>query len=103
MDGGYEAIVCLFLSNGYRGTLYIGVTNNLQRRVLEHRQGLIGGFTKQYNLYRLVCFEQGESIVSAIEREKTLKHWKRDWKIALVENESRSWRDLYIELFGKDA
>ncbi|MBP6945041.1 GIY-YIG nuclease family protein [Patescibacteria group bacterium] len=88
------------LASGYKGTLYIGVTSNLQRRILEHRQGLISGFTKDYAVHRLVYLEQGDSISAAIDREKTLKHWKREWKIALIEKENPTWRDLYPQLFG---
>ncbi|MDB5431854.1 MAG: Excinuclease subunit domain protein [Caulobacter sp.] len=65
------------MSDRYRGTLYIGVTSRFLRRIQEHREGLIPGFTKTYGLDKLVWFEQGESMVGAIQREKTLKHWPR--------------------------
>jgi putative endonuclease len=77
------------------GTLYIGVTNNLVRRVYEHRMGLVEGFTKQYGVHRLVYFEQFDDIEQAILREKRLKSWKRAWKIQLIEENNPNWDDLY--------
>lgn len=74
--------------------LYIGVTNDLQRRLLEHRNGIVGGFTKRYNINRLVWFESGSDVVAAIEREKQLKGWRREKKIALIEKENPTWEDL---------
>jgi putative endonuclease len=83
------------LASARNGTLYIGVTNNLKRRVYEHREQLVEGFTKQYNIKHLVYFEQSESIVGAIEREKQLKAWKRQWKLNLIEKTNPEWDDLY--------
>jgi putative endonuclease len=77
------------------GTLYIGVTNNLVRRVYEHRQGLVEGFTKQYGVHRLVHFEQFDDIEQAILREKRLKKWDRAWKIQLIEENNPNWDDPY--------
>ncbi len=75
--------------------LYIGVTNNLIRRVYEHKNNLVEGFTKQYFVHKLVYFEETESIEEAILREKRLKEWKREWKIKLIEKENPEWSDLY--------
>ncbi len=75
-------------------TLYIGVTNNLQRRVLEHKSKQIDGFTKKYNLTKLVYYETTNDINSAIRREKQLKNWHRQWKINLIESINKDWIDL---------
>lgn len=87
------------LASDYKGTLYIGVTNNLERRLHEHKSEVNEGFTKTYHVHRLVYFEAGESMIAAIEREKHLKHWKRDWKIELIETTNPEWKDLGKELF----
>ena len=81
------------------GTLYIGVTNDLIRRVYEHKNNLVEGFTDRYRVHKLVYWEQSENIESAIEREKQFKHWKRQWKLGLIEEHNASWEDLYEELF----
>jgi putative endonuclease len=80
------------------GTLYVGVTNNLIRRVYEHRQGLVAGFTKQYGVKMLVYYEQHDTAVAAIQREKNIKHWSREWKIDLILSMNPEWRDLYNEI-----
>jgi len=80
------------------GTLYIGVSGNLKKRVYEHRYDLIEGFTKKYQVHRLVYFESTPDINAAIAREKQLKAWKRQWKIGLIENENPDWKDLYDDL-----
>ena len=77
------------------GTLYAGVTNNLVRRVFEHKSDFVEGFTRQYGVHTLVWFESTESIEAAIQREKQLKNWKREWKVALIEKENPNWHDLY--------
>ena len=82
------------LASKTRGTLYIGVTNNLLRRVHEHRQKLVGGFTKRYNVSKLVYYEVTENIESAIVREKQIKGWLRSKKLALVESMNPEWDDL---------
>lgn len=82
------------LTNRKNGTLYIGVTNNLMRRIYEHKNGIIKGFTKKYNLDKLVYFEQTTDINAAILREKRLKKWNRDWKIKLIESINPEWKDL---------
>ncbi len=82
------------LSNKKNGTLYIGVTNDLERRVFEHKNKLIKGFTKKYGLNKLVYFESHQFIDDAIKREKQLKNWNRQWKIALIEENNPNWNDL---------
>lgn len=86
------------MTNKPRGTLYIGVTSDLIRRVYEHKSGVHDGFTKKYKLRMLVYFEPHDDILFAIQREKTLKHWINEWKMALVEGRNPEWRDLYSEL-----
>ncbi len=83
------------MTNRPHGTLYIGVTTNLQRRCWEHREGITGGFTTQYGLTRLIYAEPHPDITAAIWREKTLKHWVRAWKLRLIEAANPSWDDLY--------
>lgn len=87
------------MASGYHGTIYIGVTSDLIRRVWEHRQGETEGFTKKYRVSMLVWFEDCESILAAIEREKQLKKWNRAWKIRLIEDSNPTWQDLYMALF----
>lgn len=87
-----------FLASKKDGVLYTGVTNDLRRRVYEHRNGLVDGFTKQYHVHRLVYFECATDVKIAIEREKKLKRWRRQWKIDLITRENPIWRDLYAEL-----
>lgn len=86
------------LANKKHGTLYIGVTNNLIKRIYEHQQGLVEGFTKKYNIKHLVYYEIANDINNAIEREKKLKKWNRAWKIELIEKDNPSWKDLYLKL-----
>lgn len=83
------------LASKKNGTLYIGVTNDLVRRVWEHRQGVGSEFTKKYGVHRLVFFEQHDEIKAAIQREKAMKEWKRAWKIELIERQNPDWLDLY--------
>jgi putative endonuclease len=86
------------LASRIGGTLYVGVTNNLIRRIYEHRQGLVEGFTKQHGVRRLVYFEQVDDIEQAILREKRLKKWDRAWKIQLIEENNPNWDDLYSRI-----
>jgi putative endonuclease len=86
------------LASRPRGTLYVGVTSDLVRRVWEHKQGLVEGFTKKYQVKSLVWFEQTESIEAAIAREKRIKKWNRAWKIELIEKTNPAWRDLFPEI-----
>jgi putative endonuclease len=83
------------LANKRNGTLYIGVTSNLVKRVWEHKNDLVEGFTKRYSVHLLVWFELHESMESAIVREKRLKEWQRNWKIELIEGSNPKWHDLY--------
>jgi putative endonuclease len=80
------------------GTLYIGVTNDLVRRVWEHKHNIIQGFTQKYNIHKLVWFEATSDINAAIVREKRMKKWRRQWKIDLIEKENPGWVDLYDEI-----
>lgn len=88
------------LASAPYGTLYVGVTNNLSKRVWEHKQALLPGFTKKYDVKMLVWYEWHESINAAIEPEKRLKRWRRDWKIALIEADNPRWTDLYPGLIN---
>ena len=86
------------MSNQPNGTLYIGVTSNLIKRVYEHKYASLDSFTKKYGLKRLVYYEECSDVGSAIQREKNLKNWKRDWKIKLIEHGNPSWNDLWSEI-----
>jgi putative endonuclease len=90
------------LASRKNGVLYIGVTNNLLRRVYEHKQNLVEGFTRTYNVHKLVYFEQTDDIHAAIQREKQLKKWKREWKMRIIEEFNPEWKDLYYEYGGKE-
>ena len=90
-----KKIYVYILCSGKNGTLYIGVTSDLNKRIKTHRSEVIPGFTKQYSVYHLVYFETFESITVAIRREKQLKNWKRLWKIQLIEKVNPGWQDLY--------
>jgi putative endonuclease len=83
------------LASRRNGTLYIGVTNDLARRSLEHKHGLVPGFTKKYGVTLLVYFETYDHIADAIAREKQLKGWNRAWKIRLIEKTNSGWNDLF--------
>jgi putative endonuclease len=86
------------LASKRNGTLYTGVTSNLTKRVHEHKNGYVEGFTKKYSAQILVYFELTEDVHSALAREKTLKKWRRAWKIALIEKENPEWEDLSLTL-----
>ena len=90
------------VTNKPNGVLYTGVTNDLIRRVYEHKNHLVKGFTSKYNLELLVWFEQAEDVNSAIVREKQLKNWHRQWKIDLIEKLNSNWGDLYESILGLD-
>ena len=92
--GGFVYI----LANMRRGQTYIGVTNDLVRRVYEHREGLVPGYTKSRNIKRLVYFEQFGDITMAIQRETSLKRWYSQWKQELIEQHNPEWRDLWDEI-----
>ena len=83
------------LANKKHGTLYIGVTANLLKRIWEHKQNSVPSFTTKYRIHLLVYYESHENMLSAISREKALKNWKRTWKITLIEKQNPCWHDLY--------
>lgn len=83
------------LSNKKNGTIYVGVTSNLQKRIYEHKNNLAEGFTKRYSLHNLVYYEYYDDPENAIRREKQLKKWNRAWKLQLIEKENPGWKDLY--------
>lgn len=92
---------CLYiLASGRNGTLYVGVTSDVVRRVWEHKTGAVDGFTKHHDVHRLVYFEHHETMPDAILREKRIKRWKRAWKIALIEQANPLWRDRYGDICG---
>lgn len=80
--------------------LYIGVTSNLLKRIYEHKNDVVEGFTKKYHIHNLVYYEVTEDVISAITREKQIKKWNRAWKIALIEKQNAEWRDLYVDIVG---
>jgi len=80
------------------GTLYVGVTNDLVRRVYQHKNGLVEGFTERYGVHLLVWFESTPSVEAAIHKEKQIKNWKREWKVALIERTNPNWLDLYASI-----
>jgi len=86
------------LASKRNGTLYIGVTSDLVKRIWEHKNNVIEGFTKRYNIHRLVWYELHENMESAINREKQMKEWKRKWKVELIENSNPGWQDLYDKI-----
>ncbi|MGO8954031.1 MAG: GIY-YIG nuclease family protein [Rhodomicrobium sp.] len=83
------------LASKPRGTLYVGVTNDLVRRVYEHKAGIVEEFTKKYSVHRLVYYEAFDDIENAIGREKHIKKWNRAWKVGLIEEKNLNWDDLY--------
>jgi len=86
------------MSNRKNGTLYIGVTSNLIKRVHEHKTNAVPGFTSKYHLHNLVYYEVIDNIKTAIAREKQLKNWRRDWKINLINSKNPEWEDLYSSI-----
>src|SRR6266699_1199882 len=88
------------LASRYKGTLYVGVTNNLSRRMEAHKGGLVRGFTKDYGIHLLVYYEEYATTLAARARERVLKRWRRAWKIKLIETVNPNWRDLTDELIN---
>ena len=86
------------LASKRNGTLYIGVTSDLVKRIWEHKNDMVEGFTKRYNVHRLVWYEMHDSMESPIIREKRLKDWKRKWKLELIERSNPNWQDLYYRI-----
>ena len=92
-------VPCVYiLASQQNGTLYIGVTSNLKKRVWEHKNDIIDGFTKNYNVHNLVWFEVHDNMEAAIIKEKQLKKWKRQWKLRVIEEVNPNWTDLYLTL-----
>jgi putative endonuclease len=91
----YKQPAVYILANQRNRTVYIGVTSNLIKRIYEHKNNLLDGFTKQYNIHLLVHYELYDDMENAIIREKRLKEWKRAWKIRLIEETNPQWRDLW--------
>ncbi len=90
---------CIYiLASERNGTLYVGVTSDLVKRVWEHKHDLVAGFTKHYGVHTLVWYEIHEAMESAIQRERAIKEWKRKWKLELIEQENPEWRDLYADI-----
>jgi len=89
----------VYMMTNKSGTLYVGVTNNLERRIFEHKNALIEGFTKKYKINKLLYYEETNDVLAAINREKQFKGWRRDKKIALIESVNPEWRDLSEEWF----
>ncbi|AVO53459.1 GIY-YIG nuclease family protein [Ectopseudomonas mendocina] len=88
------------LASQRNGTLYIGVTSNLCKRIWEHRNDCVAGFTQRYGVHQLVYYEMHESMLTAITREKQLKKWRREWKLRLIESGNPGWQDLWEEIVG---
>jgi putative endonuclease len=86
------------LASKKNGTLYIGVTSDLVKRIYEHKQNLIDGFSKEYNVHSLVYYELHQEVEEAILREKQMKKWNRKWKMRLIEEKNHEWKDLYNEV-----
>jgi putative endonuclease len=86
------------LASKRNGTLYIGVTSNLQKRAWEHKNDLIEGFTKKYGIHHLVYYELQEDMMTAITREKQMKKWNRSWKLKLIESKNPDWKDLWEDI-----
>jgi len=95
-----EAAYVYMLASEPYGTLYVGVTSDLVKRIWEHKNGFVEGFTKKYGVKQLVWYEEHGSIISAIEREKRIKRWHRDWKVNLIQAMNPQWDDLYEKIIG---
>jgi putative endonuclease len=91
------------LASRRNGTIYIGATTDLPKRIYEHREGLIAGFTRTYGVKRLVYVETYDDISDAIVRERRMKEWKRNWKVRLIEEHNPYWEDLAVSLLGFEA
>ena len=98
-----EKVYYVYILASKSRRLYVGVTNDLERRLYEHKSKLLDGFTKQYNIDRLVHFEQSTDVLSAITREKQIKRWNRSKKISLIESANPTWEDLSNEWYKADS
>ena len=92
---GYHVYI---LASGRNGTLYVGMTNDLVRRIWEHKNNMVEGFTKKHGIHHLVWFETAQTAEAAITREKQIKKWRRAWKLELIESGNPEWRDLYEDI-----
>lgn len=99
MVGRESWIAVYIMADRYRGTLYIGVTSASNTRIIQHREGVFPGFTKRYGLKRLVWYEVHDLMTEAIQRERSLKEWRRQWKINLIDCDNPRWDDLYEAVF----
>ena len=97
-----EKTYYVYITASNSHVIYVGMTNDLCRRMYEHKHKLTDGFTKRYNVDKLVYYEETNDVRLAIAREKQIKKWRREKKIVLIENENAAWRDLYEELCGKE-
>jgi putative endonuclease len=88
----------VYILSSKNKVLYVGMTDNLSRRTFEHKKGLVDGFTKRYNVNKLVYYEVHSDLRSALKREKQLKNWHREWKINLIESVNKGWKDLYPDI-----
>jgi len=94
-----DRLPCVYiLASKTNGVLYTGVTSNLLKRIWQHKNNLVKGFTSKYNVHTLVWYEVHETMGSAIQREKAIKNWKRSWKVKVIEETNPTWRDLYYGL-----
>lgn len=94
-----ERVPCVYiLARSFHGTLYTGVTSNLVGRIMQHREGTFDGFTKRYGIHRLVYYETGETMEAAIQREKQIKRWRREYKYNVIERLNPEWNDLAVVL-----
>jgi putative endonuclease len=103
MDRPEKVFHVYITASGPRGVLYVGMTSDLSGRAWEHRERVIDGFTKKYWAGRLVYYEHHETADSAAKRERLMKRWRRDWKIALVESTNPTWRDLFADAVREDG
>jgi len=101
MTGKIKRFYVYILCSKRNGTLYTGITSDLIKRIYEHKNNLVNGFTKRYNVHNLVWYEMHESIESAFNREKQIKKWKRAWKIKMIEQNNPEWKDLYEMICSK--
>ena len=95
MDRYYYVYI---LASSRYGTLYVGVTSNLPKRIWQHKSDLVDGFSREYQTHDLVWFEQHEDVMAAITREKQIKKWNRDWKVNLIQSKNPEWKDLFAEI-----
>jgi putative endonuclease len=98
LTGGMRSYWVYIPASRPRGTLYVGMTRDLIKRIYQHREGLADGFTQEHRVKRLVYFEQHATAIAAIQREKNIKHWSRKWKIDLIRSMNPDWHDLWEDI-----